>query len=129
VPNTVAYTGTHDNNTTLGWWKDGVTEEERAHAQTYLRPIEHECDIVGAMMRAAAASVANLCIFPHAGRPRPGQRGAHEYAGRRRWKLDLALSRRGSCIPELRPQLAALMEMTDRDGYRPGGPGREPPTV
>ncbi len=31
VPNTVAYTGTHDNDTTLGWWKDGATEVERAN--------------------------------------------------------------------------------------------------
>ncbi len=25
VPNTVVYTGTHDNNTTLGWWRDDAT--------------------------------------------------------------------------------------------------------
>jgi 4-alpha-glucanotransferase len=29
VENTVVYTGTHDNNTTLGWWRDGATAEER----------------------------------------------------------------------------------------------------
>ena len=29
VTNTVVYTGTHDNDTTLGWWQHGVTEEER----------------------------------------------------------------------------------------------------
>ncbi len=29
VPNTVVYTGTHDNNTTLGWWRDDATEAER----------------------------------------------------------------------------------------------------
>src|ERR1700678_4718006 len=27
--NTVVYTGTHDNDTTLGWWDHGVTEGER----------------------------------------------------------------------------------------------------
>jgi len=64
VPNTVAYTGTHDNNTTLGWWREGATDVERANVQTYLQTIEHEGDIVWAMMRAAARSVANLCVFP-----------------------------------------------------------------
>ena len=64
VPNTVAYTGTHDNDTTLGWWKNGATAEEREHVQRYLQPIEQDEEIVGAMMRAAARSVARLCIFP-----------------------------------------------------------------
>ena len=64
VPNTVAYTGTHDNDTTLGWWKNGATAEEREHVNRDLQPIEKDEEIVGAMMRAAARSVARLCIFP-----------------------------------------------------------------
>ena len=32
--------------------------------QTYLQPIRHGDDVVWAMIRAAARSVANLCIFP-----------------------------------------------------------------
>lgn len=34
--NSVTYTGTHDNNTTLGWWKNDVTDQEREKLQTYL---------------------------------------------------------------------------------------------
>jgi 4-alpha-glucanotransferase len=60
--NTVVYTGTHDNDTTLGWWQHGVTEEERAAVRTYLNPAEN--DVVCSMIRAAAASVADLCLFP-----------------------------------------------------------------
>jgi 4-alpha-glucanotransferase len=30
-PNAVVYTGTHDNNTILGWWYNDSTEHERAH--------------------------------------------------------------------------------------------------
>ena len=41
-----------------------LTEQERANVQTYLQAIEHDGEIVWAMMRAAARSVANLCIFP-----------------------------------------------------------------
>ena len=64
VPNTVVYTGTHDNNTTLGWWRDDISPAERTNVQTYLQKIEHDDDVVWAMIRAAARSVANLCVFP-----------------------------------------------------------------
>jgi len=29
VTNTVVYTGTHDNDTTLGWWQHGTTDQEK----------------------------------------------------------------------------------------------------
>jgi 4-alpha-glucanotransferase len=31
-PDKVVYTGTHDNDTLVGWWKSGASEQERAHA-------------------------------------------------------------------------------------------------
>ncbi len=55
VPNTVVYTGTHDNNTTLGWWRDDASPIERENVQTYLQTIEHDGDIVWAMIRAPPA--------------------------------------------------------------------------
>src|ERR1700734_3319077 len=64
VPNTVVYTGTHDNNTTLGWWRDDATATERDNVQTYLHHIDNDNDIVWAMIKAAASSVATTCIFP-----------------------------------------------------------------
>ncbi len=60
--NTVVYTGTHDNDTTLGWWHNGASDLEKAAALTYLRP-DNE-GIVWAMIRAAATSVADLCMMP-----------------------------------------------------------------
>jgi len=65
-----------------GWWKNGATAQECAHAQLYLQPIERDEEIVGAMMRAAARSVAKLCIFPMQ-TSCVGQRGAHEYPANR----------------------------------------------
>ena len=62
VTNTVVYTGTHDNDTTLGWWEHGVTEAERHAVYTYLNPAPN--DIVWTLMRAASGSVADTCIFP-----------------------------------------------------------------
>jgi 4-alpha-glucanotransferase len=116
VPNAVAYTGTHDNNTTLGWWKEDATEAEKAHAQTYLQPIKVADDIVWAMIRAAAGSVANLCIFPmqdvlHLGseaRMNTPSAGAGNWT----WRYG-----HDAVHPDFAAQLAALMEMTDRDGW------------
>lgn len=35
-PNSVTYTGTHDNNTTLGWWQNDATEAEKRKLREYL---------------------------------------------------------------------------------------------
>jgi 4-alpha-glucanotransferase len=116
VPNTVVYTGTHDNNTMLGWWKDGATAEEREHVQIYLGPIEREEEIVGAMMQAASASVALLCIFPMQDILQLGSEARmntpSEGSGNWTWRY-----RRDALKTEFAVGLAALMEMTDRDGY------------
>ena len=60
--NTVVYTGTHDNDTTEGWWQNGATAEEKAAVETYLRPGSD--GPVWALIRAASVSVADLCLFP-----------------------------------------------------------------
>jgi 4-alpha-glucanotransferase len=58
----VVYTGTHDNDTILGWWESGATEEERRHARSYLGPAED--GVNWAMIRSAINSVASLCVVP-----------------------------------------------------------------
>jgi 4-alpha-glucanotransferase len=115
VPNTVVYTGTHDNNTTLGWWRDGATETERTNAQSYLQPVRDDREIVWAMIRAAARSVANLCIIPmqdilHMGSDARMNTPANGYGN---WTWRYAAD---ALHPDIAAQLAALMEMTDRDG-------------
>lgn len=59
--NCVVYTGSHDNDTTRGWFAS-APEPEQAFCLSYLgyRPD----DIAWALMRLAAASVAALAIFP-----------------------------------------------------------------
>jgi 4-alpha-glucanotransferase len=115
VPNTVAYTGTHDNDTTLGWWKSGATAVERAHVGRYLQPIEKDEEIVGAMMRAAARSVARLCIFPLQDILRLGSEARMNTPSNRmgNWGWRYAA---GALKPEMAAELAMLMELTDRDG-------------
>ncbi len=116
VSNTVVYTGTHDNNTTLGWWREDASEAERENVQTYLHPIHHDPDIVWAMIKAAAGSVASTCIFPLQDILLLGSEARMNTpaaaAGNWTWRFNL-----DSLRPELASTLAALMEMTDRDGY------------
>jgi 4-alpha-glucanotransferase len=116
VPNTVAYTGTHDNNTTLGWWLDDCTDQERVNVQTYLQTIGHPAEIVWAMIRAAARSVASICIFPlqdilHLGSEARMNTPAAG-AGNWTWRYEP-----DALHPDFATKMATLMEMTDRDGY------------
>ncbi len=61
IKNCVAYTGTHDNDTTVGWWRT-LGEEARAQATEYLDTdgdkINWDC------IRAIWASVADIAIVP-----------------------------------------------------------------
>jgi 4-alpha-glucanotransferase len=116
VPNTVAYTGTHDNDTTLGWWKTGATEAERENVLTYVGAIERDEEIGWAMMRTAARSVAYLCIFPLQdilGLSSEARMNTPA-AGVGNWTWRYAS---GALQDEDATKLAALMAMTDRDGY------------
>jgi 4-alpha-glucanotransferase len=115
VQKTVVYTGTHDNNTTLGWWREDASPAERENVQIYTRPMEHDGDIVWTMIKLAATSIADTCVFPlqdilHLGsEARMNRPGAG--AGNWSWRYN-----RDALHPDFAAQLAALMEMTDRDG-------------
>ena len=62
--NCIVYTGTHDNETTRGWFEN-LSEYDRKFVQAYTcckdQPVE-EC--VWALIRTAIASVADLSIIP-----------------------------------------------------------------
>jgi 4-alpha-glucanotransferase len=97
---------------------------DRANLETYLQPIARDEEVVGAMMRAAAGSVANLCIFPMqdilglGSEARMNTPSATE--GNWTWRYGSEALK-----PECAARLAQLMEMTDRDGYvapRPEAP-------
>ncbi|MDD2981261.1 MAG: 4-alpha-glucanotransferase [Hespellia sp.] len=62
--NCVVYTGTHDNDTLMGWYST-LNEHDKAFARRYLnnagsRPDQIHWDFI----RLAMASVADLCIVP-----------------------------------------------------------------
>lgn len=61
LPKTVVYTGTHDNDTTVGWW-NAQPHHVRQHVKRYLNT---SCeDIAWDLMRAAFASVALFAVVP-----------------------------------------------------------------
>ena len=64
VENAVAYTGTHDNNTTLGWYRQDAGPQGRASLQSYLGREIGEWDVAWAMLRTAYMSVARLAVAP-----------------------------------------------------------------
>lgn len=59
--NTVVYPGTHDNDTSLGWYAT-TDEKTRDHVRRYLRISGQE--IGWDLLRSAYASVANLAVVP-----------------------------------------------------------------
>jgi 4-alpha-glucanotransferase len=61
VPNAVVYTGTHDNDTTLGWW-ESAGDDTKHYIRQYLS-VDGD-DIVWDLIRAAYRSVADLAIVP-----------------------------------------------------------------
>jgi 4-alpha-glucanotransferase len=64
--NTIAYTGTHDNDTCVGWWdellRDSDARERRAYVQDYLNTGDRGFN--WACIRAVLNSPASVSVFP-----------------------------------------------------------------
>jgi 4-alpha-glucanotransferase len=108
--NCVVYTGTHDNDTTPGWWKTANTHEKQ-HATEYFGRAED--GIHWAFIRGAFASIANMAIVPvqdvlglgsEARMNRPSRSDGN-------WGWRLAA---GALTQELAGKLARLAEVSDR---------------
>ena len=62
--NCVLYTGTHDNNTTRGWFENDMTNEEKENLFRYIRKQVFSEEISWEFIRMAMSSVANTAIIP-----------------------------------------------------------------
>lgn len=107
----VMYTGTHDNDTVVGWWKSGAAEHERRNAEAYLG--RSDDGINWAFIRAALCSPASLSIVPlqdvlglgsEARMNTPSVDG-----GNWRWRFDEA-----QLDGKYSQKLAQLVELSDR---------------
>lgn len=112
VPSTVAYTGTHDNDTTLGWWQT-ANEAERTAAEAYAGPFLQE-NPVWPLIRAMETSSAQIAIVPAQDLLELGSEARMNtpavFAGNWSWRAP------ENCWTEkLAGRLAALTEVTDRE--------------
>jgi len=64
VKNCVLYTGTHDNNTVRGWFKNEATPEVKKKLNLYLGHSVSAQDVHWELIRIAMMSVADMVIFP-----------------------------------------------------------------
>ena len=62
APQTVVYTGTHDNTTTADWWQQASATEQQA-ARDYLGP-QADREIHWAMIQSLSQSVARTLVVP-----------------------------------------------------------------
>jgi 4-alpha-glucanotransferase len=111
TPDTVAYTGTHDNNTTQGWWQKAA-KVERSAVEAYLGPVNDRP--VWPLIRAAEASVAQMAIAPAQDLLELGAKARMNTpsiaAGNWTWRAP-----ENAWTPDLAARMAALVEVTDRD--------------
>jgi 4-alpha-glucanotransferase len=118
--NLVAYTGGHDNDTTLGWWTSGIADStrseedlrrERAFAGSYLDLRGEE--IQWAMIRALMASVADTVLIPMQDILGLGSPARMNLPGRMdgnwKWRYE-----REQLRPEMTSRLRAMTETYDR---------------
>jgi 4-alpha-glucanotransferase len=64
VPNSVTYTGTHDNNTTLGWFQTDASAIEKRNLQIYLRTRVNARNVSWLLVDVCYASIARIAIVP-----------------------------------------------------------------
>jgi malto-oligosyltrehalose synthase/4-alpha-glucanotransferase len=62
--NFIVYTGTHDNNTTLGWYKTEASDEMKKRIRKYLAKDFNENEIYKELGRLSYSSVAKIVILP-----------------------------------------------------------------
>jgi 4-alpha-glucanotransferase len=124
APETVAYTGTHDNNTTLGWWKTASMKERNA-VEALVGPVAKRP--VWPLIYALEGSVAQLALIPAQDLLELGAEARMNTpsvaAGNWSWRAPEA-----SWTPELAARLAALTEVTDR-GNDPLAKAHQEPTL
>ena len=117
----VVYTGTHDNDTTRGWWESvgagdstrspADVAREKDHALRYLATDGHEMHWT--LIRAALASVANLALIPLQDVLGLGSEARMNLPGREsgNWAFRFSWDQ---LTPEIVARLRELVELYDR---------------
>jgi 4-alpha-glucanotransferase len=110
TPNHVIYTGTHDNDTTVGWWSN-LSEKER----NAVIGLVGQCNDGPnwGLIRLAQSSPANFSVVPLQDVLGLGSEARlntpSTHTGNYHWRCNP-----GALMPELAVKLSALAEVTDR---------------
>jgi 4-alpha-glucanotransferase len=111
VPASVAYTGTHDNDATLGWWQTASGAEHKA-VQALVGPVGERP--AWPLIRALEASVAEIAVVPAQDLLELGSEARMNTPavaeGNWSWRAP-----EHCWTDELAARLAALAEVTDRE--------------
>ena len=122
VPATVVYTGTHDNDTTQGWWQT-AGKAERAAVEALVGHVGKNA--AWPLIRAAQASTAQMAMVPAQDLLELGSEARMNTPavsnGNWNWRAP-----EGCWTPELAARLAALVDVTDRDNDPLGKAEAEP---
>jgi len=107
----VIYTGTHDNDTVVGWWHSGAAEHERRYAEAYLGRCED--GIHWAFIRAVQDSPGCLSVVPLQDVLGLGSEARMNtpslYGGNWRWRLP-----ENQLNGDVASKMALLAEVSDR---------------
>jgi 4-alpha-glucanotransferase len=111
VPGITAYTGTHDNDTTPGWWGT-LGKTERASVEALVGPVNDRP--TWPLIRAAAGSVAEIAIVPAQDLLELGSEARMNTPavpqGNWSWRVP-----EGNWTAPLAARVAAIVEITDRE--------------
>ena len=122
VHNLVAYSGTHDNDTVMGWWRSEGGDstrsaqdiaDEKSHARQYLATDGAEMNWT--LIRALMASVAETVLFPAQDVLGLGSEARMNTpavaSGNWRWRM-----KPGALTPELAARLREMSQVYERAG-------------
>ncbi|MCK9598529.1 MAG: 4-alpha-glucanotransferase [Sphaerochaeta sp.] len=111
----VAYTGTHDNNTTLGWFTS-LDEDDKQMVLSYLDCSEQE--VVWSMIRALMLSHARCAVIPMQDLLEKGGEARFNYPSScndRNWSWRVE---KGACTAHIANKLLDLVTISARTGKR-----------
>jgi 4-alpha-glucanotransferase len=108
--NCVVYTGTHDNDTVLGWYKR-VPEKEKALYRTYMH--RDGSDVSWDMIRGVWSSVAVFGLAPMQDFLKLGNEARMNYPGNPSGNWNWRMSQ-DALIPELQAQIKELNYLFSR---------------
>ena len=111
TPDTVAYTGTHDNDTTQGWWNT-ANKATKSAVEALVGPVGGHP--VWPLIRATEASVAELAVVPAQDLLELGSEARMNTpavgAGNWGWRAP-----EGSWTAAIAARMARIVDVTDRD--------------